>query len=146
MSKPDNNTEVAVWDTFVYKADGSVMHFDILVPTHVNDKQKIFRYGKDYVKSKGETSAAIDTSHCQFCHVESPGAEVEHAISKQGHYILEMEDIPRELPMDPTRRDMVLYLKAHFEKYRFANFSGVGSEELRHLLQVEQQTRNGTSK
>ena len=32
-----NKMEVAVWDTYVKKKDGTVMHFDILAPSHQRD-------------------------------------------------------------------------------------------------------------
>jgi hypothetical protein len=44
------NMKVAVWDTYVTKKDGSVMHFDILAPESIKDTAVIYNYGKDYLK------------------------------------------------------------------------------------------------
>ncbi|GJM28393.1 MAG: hypothetical protein DHS20C17_10280 [Cyclobacteriaceae bacterium] len=144
MKKPHTVQEVAVWDTYVNKQDGSVMHFDIIVPAHIQDQEKIFEFGEQYVKQKGELAVNIDVTHCQFCHVETITKDIADAISKQGYYILEMEDIPGKLSPNPTRRDLALYLKAHFEKYRFTNFSGVSSEEIQRLILIEEELMNKT--
>ncbi len=44
--------KVAVWDTYVEREDGNIMHFDILVPIEVTDEPTIFSYGMDYLKIK----------------------------------------------------------------------------------------------
>jgi hypothetical protein len=56
-------------------------------------------------------------------------------IREKGFHILEMDSIPAELPANPTRRDMVLYLRAHSAQYRFANFKGVTEDELGYMLE-----------
>ena len=33
--------QVAVWDTYVTKKDGSVMHFDIIAPDHIKEEEII---------------------------------------------------------------------------------------------------------
>ena len=33
--------QVAVWDTYVTRKDGKVMHFDIIVPDDLEDENKI---------------------------------------------------------------------------------------------------------
>lgn len=126
---------VAVWDTYVKKRNGSVMHFDILVPSALKDTRTIHQYGKEYLATKNETGARLDTEECRFCHVEDAGADVKAAIQAKGYYILEMDDIPAALPTNPTRRDLVLHLRAHYAQYRFADLRGKTEEELKAMMQ-----------
>ena len=128
---------VAVWDTYAHKTDGSVMHFDIIVPVDLKDEDKIYEFGRHYLKAKGYPEATINAERCQFCHIEETSEEITKTISKQGFYILEMDDIPAKLPLNANKRDMVFHLKAHFEQYRFMNFSGVPIEEIQQLLYKE---------
>lgn len=126
--------KTAVWDTYVKKKDGSVMHFDIIVPDDMHDAARIYEYGAVFLKSKNERDALLDARLCRFCHVEDLQPEWEDAIARNGYYILEMEDIPARLPGNPTRREMILHLRAHTDEYRFADFKEKSSEELKQLL------------
>ena len=127
--------QVAIWDTYVKKQDGSVLHFDIVVPETERDAGRIFQFGKAYLASRNESAGKLETEECQFCHMEDPAPEVTEAIRAQGYYILEMEDIPAELPAEPTRRDLVLHLRAHYARHRFADFRGQSVEKLQALLE-----------
>lgn len=124
---------IAVWDTYFKKPTGSVLHFDILVPESQRDTAVIYAYGREYLAAAGVFDGQIAADQCQFCHVEAPTDAVLQAIRTKGHYILEMEEIPADLPPNPTRRDMILHLRAHHAKHRFANFSGVPDEELKKM-------------
>lgn len=126
--------QVAVWDTFVKKQDGAVLHFDIIVPDHVKDPKVLFGFGQAYLNLRGEPNGRLDTEECRFCHIEAPGQEMVEAIEQQGYYILEMDDIPAQLPPNPTRRDLVMHLKAHYAAYRFMDFRGKTVEELWPLI------------
>ncbi len=126
--------KVAVWDTYVKSHTGDVLHFDIIVPEAVKDTSEIFRFGKEYLQTIGEKDGQLTTSECQFCHIEEPDAAVLADIRQKGYYILEMEGIPAALPATPTRRDMILHLRAHYPEYRFKNFRNVSEEEVRSLL------------
>ena len=44
--------KVAVWDTYVTKKGGSVMHFDIIAPEEIKDPELIYGYGGDSLKTK----------------------------------------------------------------------------------------------
>jgi hypothetical protein len=134
-SKNTSKMSVAVWDTYVKKRDGSVMHFDILVPSTLKDALAIHQYGKEYLATKNESSARLDTEECRFCHVEDAGADVKAAIQARGYYILEMDDIPAALPANPTRRDLVMHLRAHYAQYRFADLRGKTEAELKAMMQ-----------
>ena len=126
--------EVQVWDTYVHREDGSVIHFDILVETGKADADDIFGYGLEYLKAKGEAGSAPDASRCQFCHIETPTAEAEADIRARGYHIIEMDDIPAELPENPSRRDYILYLRGHYPAHRFADLRGKSQEELQALI------------
>lgn len=84
--------KVAVWDTYVTRKDGRVMHFDIIVPAELQDVNTILEYGREYLKSKGEESQPLTSERCRFCHVEDATPEVEAEIKKKGYFIFEMEN------------------------------------------------------
>lgn len=84
--------KVAVWDTYVTKKDGTIMHFDILAPEEIRDTTVIFQYGKNYLKTKGQEGQSLTSKECNFCHVESLKPNWEDAINKQGYFIIEMEN------------------------------------------------------
>ena len=122
--------QVAVWDTYITKKDGNALHFDIIVPDTVKDAATIYKYGKAYLKSKKEADAALDIQECQFCHIESPTPDMLKTIHKKGYFILEIDEIPAALPPNPSRRDLILYLRAFHKAYRFADFKGKTLEEV----------------
>ena len=126
--------KVAVWDTYVTKKDGNVMHFDIIAPDNIKDTDLIYQFGKNYLATKNEADSLLDTDECQLCHIEEPTPEMLESIDNQGYYILEMSEIPTFLPENPTRRDMILHLRAFHKTHRFANFQGKSLEDLQNLL------------
>lgn len=83
---------VAVWDTYVKRRDGRFMHFDIIVPAHVKDAEKIFEYGRKYLRVKGEDGQPLTANECRFCHVEEMKPQWEEALRRQGYFIYEMEN------------------------------------------------------
>ncbi len=127
--------KVSVWDTYVKKEDGSVMHFDILVPEEMTDENKIFEYGTAHVESRNIKNTVVDAEECQKCHIEVASEHVVESISDKGYYIIEMDDIPAELPENPSRSQMILFLRANFPQYRFAEFKGLGDEEIKQLIE-----------
>ncbi|MGB0369605.1 MAG: DUF2024 family protein [Flavobacteriales bacterium] len=126
--------KVAVWDTYVKRKDGSVIHFDILVDASLKNEAEILGFGKKYLQSIGEAEAVISTNECQFCHMEEPTAEVVQDIEQQKYHIIELHEIPELLPEEPTRLDVILHLRGHYEKFRFANLRGISLEEAQELL------------
>ena len=84
--------QVAVWDTYVTKKDGTVMHFDIIAPSEVKDETIIQNYGKHYLKSKEQPEQLLTSKECSFCHIEKLQPEFEEEITKNGFYIIEMEN------------------------------------------------------
>ena len=84
--------QIAVWDTYVTKRDGTVMHFDIITPDHLKDEKTIHTFGKDYLQSKNEAGQVLSANECQFCHVEQATEEMVTGIQQKGYYIVEMQN------------------------------------------------------
>lgn len=84
--------KVAVWDTYVTKKDGTVMHFDIIAPQEMKDTTVIYNYGKAYLETKGQSGQPLTSKECRFCHIESVKPQWEASIKANGYYIYEMEN------------------------------------------------------
>lgn len=84
--------QVAVWDTYVTKKDGSIMHFDIIAPSEIKDSTVIYGYGLEYLKEKGQENQPLTANECNFCHVENVRPQWTKAIEQKGYFILEMEN------------------------------------------------------
>jgi flagellar biosynthesis chaperone FliJ len=83
--------KVSVYDTYVPKKQGGVMHFDILVDSNEKDLEKIYEYGKAYLHLKGQEGQPLTSKECRFCHVENAKGPIEDSIRAKGYYIIEME-------------------------------------------------------
>jgi hypothetical protein len=83
--------KVAVWDTYVTKKDGSIMHFDILAPDEINDLETIYAFGKEYLTTKDQDGSPLSATECNFCHIERATPGIEQGINEKGYYIIEME-------------------------------------------------------
>lgn len=84
--------EVSVWDTYVPRQDGKVMHFDILVPSTLTDTDVIFNFGKRYLSSKTFMTGELSVNECKFCHMQEAPLTVVENIEEDGYYIIEMEN------------------------------------------------------
>ena len=84
--------KVAVWDTYVTKKDGTTMHFDIIAPDSIKDPDAIHKYGREYLKLKGQEGQPLTAKECRFCHVREVHPEWNVAIIAQGYFVLEMEN------------------------------------------------------
>lgn len=84
--------KVAVWDTYVTKKDGTVMHFDIIAPQEMRDTTVIYNYGKVYLETKEQGGQLLTSKECRFCHIESLKPQWEASIKANGYYIYEMEN------------------------------------------------------
>ncbi len=84
--------KVAVWDTYVKKKDGTVMHFDIIVPDELKDEDTVYTFGKEYQKTKNQDGQPLTANECSFCHIETLKPSWEDSIKKNGYYIYEMEN------------------------------------------------------
>lgn len=86
-----NQRKVNVWDTYVTKKDGRIMHFDILAPAEIKDTSVIYGYGRAYLKTKGQEGQPLTSKECRFCHVRHLMPEWATDIDKKGYYIIELE-------------------------------------------------------
>ncbi len=84
--------QVAVWDTYVTKKDGTVMHFDIIVPSEVKEAAVIHAYGSAYLTVKGQGGQPLTAKECSFCHIEKIQPPWEKEIREKGYFIYEMEN------------------------------------------------------
>ena len=90
--KNKTTMQVTVWDTYVNKKNGAVMHFDIVAPESVTDTSVIHNYGLSYLKGKGQEGQPLTAKECRRCHVRDIKPEWEEDINKQGFFIIEMEN------------------------------------------------------
>lgn len=84
--------QVAVWDTYVTKRHGTIVHFDIIVPEQIKDEKIIHQFGAMYLLSKDLGNQPLTSKECKFCHIERASAEIELSIKEKGYYILEMQN------------------------------------------------------
>ena len=90
--KTEIKMKVAVWDTYVTKKDGSIMHFDIIAPEEIKDTTVIYGYGREYLKTKGQEGQPLTSKECRFCHIETVRPLWEVEIKQKGYFIIEMEN------------------------------------------------------
>ena len=83
--------KVNVWDTYVTKKNGHLMHFDIIAPVAVTDTDTIYGYGKEYLAAKGQDGQPLTANQCRLCHIETLSTAWEAEINKKGYFIIEME-------------------------------------------------------
>jgi hypothetical protein len=86
--------ECAVYDTYVTKNDGKIMHFDVVVEASTPQERAI-EYGKEYLASVGQSGQKMTSEECQFCHVQEAPAFVEKSIKQNGYWIQKMEGCPQ---------------------------------------------------
>ncbi|WPO78384.1 DUF2024 family protein [Flavobacterium sp. KACC 22761] len=84
--------KVAVWDTYVTRKDGKIMHFDILVDENTDDANQVFEFGRIYLKSVAQEGQPLTSKECNFCHIDKAPIEIENQISENGFSIIEMEN------------------------------------------------------
>ena len=87
----NSTSKVTVWDTYVTKKDGTVMHFDIVAPVEIVDTNTIYSYGKEYLKLKQQEGQPLNAEQCRRCHIETLRPEWEIEIVNKGYFIIEME-------------------------------------------------------
>ena len=61
--------ECAVYDTYVTKKDGKIMHFDVIVEAKT-PHEKAIEYGKEFLEEVGQGTQTMTQEECQFCHVQ----------------------------------------------------------------------------
>jgi hypothetical protein len=85
--------QCAVYDTYVRKKDGNIMHFDVVVEAKT-PHEKAVEYGKNYLKTVGEGEQKMTQEECQFCHIQQAPSTIETDIQNNGYYIQKMEGCP----------------------------------------------------
>lgn len=83
--------KIAVYDTYVTRRDGRIMHFDILVPVELKDEARVHQYGKEYLEGKNEKGQPLTSRECNFCHIEQASPTIISDINRRGFSIIEME-------------------------------------------------------
>lgn len=84
--------KISVYDTYVSRKDGKEMHFDILVPEHEKDVNKIYEFGKNFLKSKGQEGQLLGANESKFCHIQDATPQVQDDIKTRGFSIVEMKN------------------------------------------------------
>ncbi len=88
----DHKTKkVNIWDTYVTKKDGNIMHFDIVAPVEVKDESIIYNYGREYLKLKGQEGQTVSAKECRLCHIETLKPIWKVEIENKGYFVIEME-------------------------------------------------------
>jgi len=85
--------ECAVYDTYVTKKDGRIMHFDVIVEANT-PHEKAIEYGKEYLNSVDQGEQKMTQEECQFCHIQEAPPVVAKDIQNSGFYIQKMEGCP----------------------------------------------------
>lgn len=84
-----NSMEVSVYDTVFKKDNGNMVKFDIIVPASLNDLNKIYTYGNEFLKQEGILAKKlISADECDFCHMEVASDSIINDINKKGYFIL----------------------------------------------------------
>ena len=85
--------ECAVYDTYVTKKDGRIMHFDVIVEANT-PHEKAIEYGKEYLNTVDQGGQKMTQEECQFCHIQEAPPVVAKDIQNSGFYIQKMEGCP----------------------------------------------------
>jgi hypothetical protein len=85
--------KVDVYDTCATSSNGSLLHFDVIVPSGT-DRHLAFRFACDYAVDL-EPGIGMKQERCNFCHSENSSAAMLSDIQRQGFYILPMEGCPK---------------------------------------------------
>ena len=85
--------ECAVYDTYVTKKDGRIMHFDVIVEANT-PHEKAIEYGKEFLQNVDQGEQKMTQEECQFCHIQAAPPMVEKSIKDNGYYIQKMEGCP----------------------------------------------------
>jgi len=82
--------KASVFDTYVPRKEGGVMHFDIVVPenTTFEDVQK---FGKLYLTKKEQHLQPLTTKECRFCHIATATDTMQQDFKQKGYHIIELE-------------------------------------------------------
>jgi hypothetical protein len=85
--------ECAVYDSYITKKDGRIMHLDVVVDAST-PHEKAIEYGKQYLSATGQGGQEMTQEECQFCHTQEAPPFVERAIEQMDYWIQKMEGCP----------------------------------------------------
>ncbi len=85
--------ECAVYDTYITKKDGRIMHFDVIVEANTSH-EKAIDYGKEFLEQVGQGGQTMTQEECQFCHIQEAPPVVAEEIENRGYFIQKMEGCP----------------------------------------------------
>lgn len=82
-----------VFDMYVTRANGQIMHFDVIVPSGT-PPTAVQTFGQSYLTALGVLDGKVTAERCRFCHVEQATAEIQQAVEAQGYFIVALEGCP----------------------------------------------------
>jgi hypothetical protein len=82
--------KIAVFDTYVTRPDGRLMHFDILVPDASRAQEQVLAFGRRYLAARGLPAHQLSAEECRFCHMEIAPEPVVEQIAREGFAIIEL--------------------------------------------------------
>jgi hypothetical protein len=85
--------QLDVFNTYVTRDDGVVMHFDVLMPKG-SASEHAQSNALDWLQTIGITANQVLLDSCQYCHSEDATPEIERDVQQQGYFILQMEGCP----------------------------------------------------
>lgn len=88
--------KVDIYDTYARALDGSVVHFDVVVPQGTG-QQRAFEFARQWLDQIGQTDVVLEQSRCNYCHSEIASEQMIDEIARSGLYIIEMEGCPAKV-------------------------------------------------
>jgi hypothetical protein len=93
-----------VFDAYVTRPDGRLMHFDVIVPAGASQVEAL-AFGQAYLTSVNVMDSVVTAERCRFCHAEQATPEMARAIAAQGYYVLPMEGCPPAAAVEELEAD-----------------------------------------
>ena len=85
--------ECAVYDTYVTKKDGRIMHFDVIVDAST-PHEKAIEFGKEFLQKVDQGGQKMTQEECQFCHIQESHQWLKKASQMMVDHIQKMEGCP----------------------------------------------------
>jgi len=82
-----------VFDTYAKTAQGSIMHFDVVLDE--KNAVKALGYAQTWLESIGVHDAVVTQENCVFCHSAETPTELLKQIDSQGYAIHKLEGCPK---------------------------------------------------
>ena len=83
--------KIAVWDIHAIKKDGSIIHFEIIVPADVKSITTIFNYCTKFFITKGMGKEPLSSVEYKIHHREAATTKIMSVIKEKGYCIIEKE-------------------------------------------------------